>query len=121
MPDAAELFSDSEPVSAEVASCCKSVIGCLHFFVRASRCDVSHSVSRVSQLNCNPTMGTVKSLKVIAGYLKGSIGFKVGGARLLGVDDHFSIFTDSDHHGDRLTNSKSQTGVMVLLNGVPIH
>jgi hypothetical protein len=40
MPDAAELFSDSEPVSAEVASWCKSVIGCLHFFVRASRWDV---------------------------------------------------------------------------------
>ena len=84
---------------------------------------MSHSVSRVSQFNCNPTKGTVKSLKVIAGYLKGSIGFKIGGARLLDVhvDDHFSIFTDSDHHGDRLMNSKSQTGVMVLLNGVPIH
>ena len=69
-------------------------------------------------------MGTFKSLKVIAGYLKGSIGFKIGGARLLGVDDHFNIFqavTDSDHHGDRFMNSKSQTGVMVLLNGVPIH
>ena len=56
MPDAAELFSDSEPVSEEVASWCKSVIGCLHFFVRASRWDVAHSVSRVSQFNCNPTM-----------------------------------------------------------------
>jgi hypothetical protein len=31
MHGAAELFSDSEPVSAEVASWCKSVIGCLHF------------------------------------------------------------------------------------------
>ena len=120
MPDAAELFSDSEPVSAEVASWCKSVIGCLHFFVRASRWD-AHSVSRVSQFNCNPTMGTVKALKVIAGYLKGSIDFRVGGTRLLDVDDHFSIFTDSDHHGDKLMTSKSQTGVMVLLNGVPVH
>ena len=66
-------------------------------------------------------MGTVKSLKVIAGYLKGSIDFKIGGTRLLGVDDHLSIFTDSDHHGDKLMTSKSQTGVMVLLNGIPIH
>ena len=40
MRDAAELFSDSEPVLAEVASWCKSVIGCLYFFVRASRWDV---------------------------------------------------------------------------------
>ena len=41
------------------------------------------------------------------------------------MDDHFTgsycIFTDSDHHGDRLMNSKSQTGVVVLLNGVPIY
>ena len=66
-------------------------------------------------------MGTVKALKVIAGYLKGSIDFRVGGARLLDVDDHFSIFTDSDHHGDKLMTSKSQTGVMILLNGVPVH
>ena len=41
MPDAAELFSDGEPVSAEVASWCKSVIGCLHCFVCAHRWDVS--------------------------------------------------------------------------------
>ena len=85
--------------------------------------NVSHSVSRISQLNCKPTMGTVKSLKVIAGYLKGSIDFKIGGTRLLGVhvDDHFSVFTDSDHHGDKLMTSKSQTGVMVLLNDTRIH
>ena len=82
---------------------------------------VSHSVSRVSQFNCNPTMGTVKVLKVIAGYLKGSIDFRAGGTRLLNLNDQFNIFTDSDHHGDKLMTSKSQTGVMVLLNGIPIH
>ena len=37
------------------------------------------------------------------------------------MDDHFSIFTDSDHHGDKLMTSKSQTGVLVLLNGIPVH
>ena len=66
-------------------------------------------------------MGTVKTLKVIAGYLKGSIGFRVGGTRLVNVDDHFSIFTDSDHHGDKLMTSKSQTRVIVLLNGITVH
>jgi hypothetical protein len=66
-------------------------------------------------------MGTVKALRGIAGYLKGSIDFRVGGTRLLDVDDHFSIFTDSDHHGDKLMTLKNQTGVMVLLNGVPVH
>jgi hypothetical protein len=121
MPEASELFSDSELASEEVASWCKSVIGSLHFLVRASRWDVAHAVSRVSQFNCNPTLGTVKSLKVIAGYLKKTVSLRLGGARLLDGFDHFSIFTDSDHHGDRLMTSKSQTGVIVLLNGIPIH
>ena len=52
-------------------------------------------------------MGTIKALKVIAGYLKVSMGFRIGGTRLLDVHDHFSIFTDSDHHGDKLMTSKS--------------
>ena len=37
------------------------------------------------------------------------------------MDDHFSIFTDSDHHGDKLMTSKSQTRVIVLLNGITVH
>ena len=82
---------------------------------------VSHSVSKISHFNCNPTMGTVKARKLIEGYLKGSTEFRAGGTTLLNVDDHFGIFTDSDHHGDKLLTSKSETGVMVLLNGVPVH
>ena len=45
MPDASELFSDSEPVSTEVASWCKSVIECLHIFVRAMCSDVNCELS----------------------------------------------------------------------------
>ena len=108
-------------MSDEVASWCRSGIGSLHFLVRASRWDISHSVSRVSQFNCSPTVGTVKSLGIIAGYLRKSVDFNLGGARHLGVDDYFSVFTNSDHHGDQLTTSKGQTGVSVLLNGIPIH
>jgi hypothetical protein len=44
------------------------------------------AVSRVSQFNCNPALGTVTALKVIAGYLKGSIDFRGGGTRLLDVE-----------------------------------
>ena len=113
IPEAAELYSDDELLSEEESSWCRSVIGCLHFFVRASRWDVSHAISRVSQFNCSPIKCTVKSPRVIAGYLKGSIDFRLGGSRLLNVDDHFSVFSDSDHHGDKLMTSKSQTDVMI--------
>ena len=69
----------------------------------------------------NPTLGTVKSLKVIAGYLRKTTDFRLGGTMLLGMDDQFSTFIDSGHHGDRLTTSKSQTGVLILLNEIPVH
>ena len=39
-------------------------------------------------------MRTVKSLEVIAGYPKGSMDFKIGGTKILGVDDHFSALVD---------------------------
>lgn len=121
MPDASALLSDNELVTDELAAWCRSVTGCLHFFVRASRWDIAHAVSRVSQFNSKPTVGTVAALKVIAGYLRQTLDFRIGGVRSPGVDDHFSVFTDSDHHGDRNMTSKSQTGVIVLVNGIPCH
>jgi hypothetical protein len=30
-------------------------------------------------------------------------------------------FSDSDHHGDRTFTSLSQTGIIILLNGIPCH
>ena len=64
----------------------------------------------------------VASLKRIAGYLKSTIGFRVGGARPLSLSgDRLEVYTDSDHHGDKLNGSRSQTGILVLLNGIPCH
>jgi hypothetical protein len=40
MPEAEELYSGSELLSEDESSWCRSVIGCLHFLVRASRWDV---------------------------------------------------------------------------------
>ena len=81
----------------------------------------SRAVSRVSQFNCSTTEGTVKALRVVTGYLKVSTDFKLGGARLLSVDDHFGVFTANDHHGDKMMTPARQTGVMVLLSGISIH
>ena len=53
--------------------------GSLRYFVRATRWDIAHSVSRVSQFNQSPAEGMVASLKRIAGYLKSTIGFRVAG------------------------------------------
>jgi hypothetical protein len=62
----------------------------------------------------------VDSIKYLAGYLKGTIDQKLGGVRVEGADSILT-YTDSDHHGDMTFTSRSQTGVIILLNGVPCH
>ena len=120
MPSKHELTRDVSLCDSDLSAWCKSVNGGLHYLVRASRWDIAHPVSRVSQFNKNPTLGMVASLRRIAGYLRSTIDFRVGGERPLS-GDRFTVYTDSDHHGDKVISSKSQTGVLVLLNGIPCH
>ena len=91
----------------------------MNFLARAVRWDIAHSVSRVSSQMHHPVAGTVAALEHLCGYLKHTAGFRIAGKRCSGPDT-YSIYTDSDHHGDPLTGTRSHTGVTVLLNGVPI-
>ena len=77
-------------------------------------------MSRLSQVNKNPTEGMVDSIKYLAGYLKGTLDMKLGGPRPI-TEDNIMSFSDSDHHGDRTFTSLSQTGIIILLNGIPCH
>ena len=55
----------------------------------------------------------------MCGYLKHTAWFRIAGRRCSSPDS-YSVYTDSDHHGDPLTGIRSHTGVIVLLNGTPI-
>ena len=77
-------------------------------------------MSRLSQLNANPAQGMVDSIICLAGHLRGTADFKLGGVRPEGSGTVHS-HGDSDHHDDKSFTSKSQTGVLALLNGVPCH
>jgi hypothetical protein len=120
MPDATVLTRSPELVGSELSSWCKSINGALHHFARSTRWDISHAVSRLSQVNRNPTVGMVDSIKYLAGYLKNSLDYKLGGPRLI-TADCIQSFTDSDFHGDKAFTSQSQTGIIILLNGIPCH
>jgi len=120
MPNPKQLTSNSELVDEATKTWCKSVNGQLHYFARGTRWDITHATSRLSALNSNPTLGMVDSIHQIAGYLKGTLGFRLGGMRRLSGDD-ITTFTDSDHIGDKAITFKSRTGVLILLNGIPCH
>jgi hypothetical protein len=76
-------------------------------------------VSRASQDTQQPKAGTVAAIEHIVGYLVQTVGFRIAGKRDTGTDSYV-VYTDSDHHGDALSGTKSHTGVTVLLNGVTV-
>lgn len=56
---------------------------------------------------------------MVVTYLASTNEFRIGGALHEG-EDVFKVYTDSDHAGDRALTKRSQTGVMVMMNGVPV-
>ena len=100
MPSPKQLTSNSELVDEATKTWSKSVNGQLHFFARGTRWNTIHATSRLSAFNSNPTLGMVDSIHQIAGYLKGTLGFRLGGMRRLSGGD-ITTFTDSDHIGDK--------------------
>jgi hypothetical protein len=70
----------------------------------------------ISQYCAAPTVGAMKALKYLAGYLNGTLDDKLT-VRRSNSPDVFTFYTDSNHYG----KGRSQTGVMILLNGTPLH
>ena len=87
----------------------------------ATRYDIAHSVSRLSQYAGAPTISANKALTRVLQYCLGSVDFSLAGVQQPGAEDKFSFYSDSDHAGDKPFTTKSQTGTMVMLNGVPVH
>ena len=116
MPDKRKLV-DSTVITENEQKWCRAVIGGLNHFVRPTRYDIAHAVSRVSADMKEPTLGTVSAIRQIAGYLKGTTGLSLTGKKATGLDT-YEVYVDSDHFGDRHRSSKSHSGLLVFLNGV---
>ena len=53
-------------------------------------------------------------------YIASTLDFKLEVPRVAGNTWH--TYSDSDHAGDKtVSDAKSRTGVMILLNGIPVH
>ena len=110
------LLSDDTPLGEEEAKWVKACLGALHHFIRSTRWDIAAAVSFMSQFNATPTVGAKLALHYLEGYLVENPDLKISAIRA-DSPDVFSHFTDSGFY----TMKYSQTGVMVLLNGAPIH
>ncbi len=56
------------------------------------------------------------AIQYLAGYLIGTVDYKITTVRT-NRPDVFHFYTDSNHY----SGGRSQTGVLILLNGVPVH
>ena len=118
MPDKQEIYSDDTPLSQQEHAKYRSIVGSLVWFT-LTRWDIAHDVNRLSQWLSAPTKGSMKALRRVMAYLSSTVDFKLEVPRV--NTNTWHIYSDSDHAGDRLNDARSRTGVIILLNGMPIH
>ena len=95
------------------------MIGGLHYYARGTRYDISYAVSRVSQALSRLTRGIARALEQIVGYLLKTRDFCLVGNANPGVVNIVAM-CDASHRGERLIDNRSETGVIICLNGVPV-
>ena len=120
MPDGSEIASDPTSLGSLESTFYRSTVGQIQYFAHIVRYDVAHAISRLGQYSQHPTEGAYKALQRVLGYLAGTANFKLTGF-VDGGADIIEIYCDSDHGGDKHLTTRSQSGVMITLNGVPVH
>ena len=120
MPDRDHIFKDETLLDEEEKAYFKSLIGSMSWFGISLRYDICHSVARLQQYGDRPTKGALSAATRVAAYLSSTADFKIGGPVSYGKTV-VSYYSDSDHAGDRGLGTKSHTGVMLVMNGIPVH
>jgi hypothetical protein len=119
MPDKHEISSDPELATAQEHKMYRSQVGSLMYFTE-TRNDIMYEVSRLSQGIAAPTKGHMKALRRVMAYLNTVPDMRLCVPRVAG--DTWHIYSDSDHAGDTTVGTnRSHTGIVILLNGMPIH
>ena len=110
----------------------------MNFYACALRYDIAYPVSRLSQFSCRPTEGSEKALAQVLAYLNCTTDFALCGSGDSGLSvstvetamsnlkhnslgDVVDVYSDSDHAGQRAEHSKSQSGMIILLNKSPVY
>ena len=119
MPMARSLYVDDTPLSEEDSHTYRSVVGTLNYLAVTTRYDIAHSVSRLGQFTANPTVSSYTAMYRLLQYMRSNCEFELEGNCV--DEDDIQIYSDSDHAGDRPHTTRSQTGTMIVLNGVPVH
>ena len=119
MPYMAELTKDKGAVTEVEHTCYRSVLGSLQWYTGV-RYDIAYEVSRLAQLPAAPTQGAMKARKRVLGYISTTRDRQLMVPRVKG--NVWTTYSDSDHAGGMgIGTSRSHTGVMMSLNGMPVY
>ena len=118
MPNKHEISSDPTPVSEQDHRVYRSQVGSLTHFTE-TRHDIMYEVTRLAQGLAAPTRGHMLALRRVMAYLSTVPDMRLMVPRVTG--DAWRIYSDSDHAGDTTVGTnRSHTGMVILLNGMPI-
>jgi len=120
MVDRHYALRDNTPIQDDMITWYRSVIGILNYYACTTRYDISYAVSRLSQFSNRPTVGSMNALYKILYYIKCNPNFTITG-KYGGDTDDLECYSDSDHAGDKGIDCRSQTGIFIMLNGVPTY
>ena len=119
MPDKKEIASDPTLLSEQDHKRYRSQVGSLSYFCE-TRHDIAYEIARLAQGLAAPTKGHQLALRRVMAYLSTMPDEKLWVKRVMG--DTWHTYSDSDHAGDTCTGTnRSHTGVIVLLNGMPVY
>src|SRR4051812_32522015 len=88
-----------------------NAVGKLNYLATTTRCDISHTVSKLASFSSNPGPAHWKAVKHLLRYLKGTMDYKL----VYSPDNSphlFTTYTDADHGGDK-DNGRSTGGYLV--------
>ena len=87
--------------------------------LRQLRYDIAYEVNRLAQHLQTPTKSSMKALLRVMSYLATVPDKCLEVPRVAG--DTWHVYSDSDHAGGKcMGTNKSHTGVMIMLNGMPV-
>ena len=113
------LYRDPTPLDSTQAGEYRKILGSLNYFVSTLRYDMALPVSKLSQFMSNPTVSSLACAHRVMQYLSATSHFRISGR--VTHECVYSHYSDSDHAGERPYHARSQTGLILTLNKVPVH
>ena len=121
MRDRKDLYVNDTPATAADTKWFRSVLMSCSYYACWTRLDIACPVNRMAQKLTAVTVSAVNELKRLLRYLHGRPNFTLVATRpTTHSTDEWEMYVDSDLAGEAPQDTKSRTGAITLLNGMPL-